>query len=147
MTVQAHYRTATDPELQRVKRFLKENGLSELGVDQWVKNFVVAKDQNGFWVGVAGLELYEKSGLLRSVAVAKRFRGQGYGRILVESVVGNAKAHGVKTLYLLTDDAASYFERFGFQVVDRKDIDEAVKGSVEFTEICQSATAMRRVIS
>lgn len=147
MTVQARYRAATKSDLQRIKSFLGENGLPELGVDEWVDNFVIAEDQNGSLLGVAGLELYEKSGLLRSVAVAKRFRGQGYGRILIESVTGTAKARGVKRLYLLTDDAGAYFERLGFQVVDRKDVDEAVKVSVEFTEICETAAVMRRVIS
>ena len=147
MTVQARYRAATKSDLQRIKSFLGENGLPELGVDEWVDNFVIAEDQNGSLLGVAGLELYEKSGLLRSVAVTKRFRGQGYGRILIESVTGTAKARGVKRLYLLTDDAGAYFERLGFQVVDRKDVDEAVKVSVEFTEICETAAVMRRVIS
>jgi len=66
---------------------------------------------------------------------------------LIESVTGTAKARGVKRLYLLTDDAGAYFERLGFQVVDRKDVDEAVKVSVEFTEVCETAAVMRRVIS
>lgn len=147
MTVQARYRAATQWDLQLIKGFLKENGLPELGVDGWVENFVIAEDQNGSLVGVAGLELYDKSGLVRSVAVDKHFRGQGYGRILVEAVVGKARARGLKTLYLLTDDANAYFERLGFRAVDRKDVDRAVKASVEFTEMCETATAMRKVLS
>jgi N-acetylglutamate synthase-like GNAT family acetyltransferase len=48
---------------------------------------------------------------------------------------------------LLTDDASSYFEGRGFQVVDRNDVDEVVKTSLEFTEACpESATVMRKVI-
>lgn len=120
--------------------------MPELGVDAWVDNFVIVEDEKGALVGVAGLELYNKSGLLRSVAVDERFRSQGHGQVLVESVVRNAKARGVKALYLLTDNASAYFERLGFRVVNREDIDEAVKTSVEFTEMCQDATAMRRVI-
>lgn len=146
MTVQARYRPATESDLHRIKSFLMENGLPELGVDAWVDNFVIVEDEKGALVGVAGLELYNKSGLLRSVAVDERFRSQGHGQILVESVVRNAKARGVKALYLLTDNASAYFERLGFRVVNREDIDEAVKTSVEFTEMCQDATAMRRVI-
>ena len=146
MRVQARCRAATQSDLQVIKGFLKENGLPELGVDGWVENFVIAEDQDGSLVGVAGLELYGKSGLVRSVAVKKSFRGQGYGRILVEAVVGNARARGLKTLYLLTDDASAYFQRLGFQPVDRKEVDRAVKASVEFTEMCEGATAMRRVL-
>ena len=146
MTVPARYRAATQSDLQLIKDFLKENELPGLGVDGWVENFVIAEDQDGSLVGVAGLELYDKSGLVRSVAVDKHFRGQGYGRILVEAVVDNARARGLKTLYLLTDDASGYFKRLGFQAIDRKDVDQAVKASVEFTEMCEGATAMRRVL-
>lgn len=116
-------------------------------MDAWVENFVIAEDQNGSLVGVAGLEFYDKSGLVRSVAVDKHFRGQGYGRILVEAVVEKARARGLKMLYLLTDDANVYFERLGFRAVDRKDVDRAVKASVEFTEMCENATAMRKVLN
>ena len=147
MTLQAHYRVATESDLGRIKSFLKENGLPELGVDRWVKNFVIAEDQDGSLVGVAGLELYDKSGLVRSVAVDNHFRGKGYGRILVEAVVENASARGLKTLYLLTEDASAYFKRLGFQAVDRKDVDRAVKASIEFTDMCEGATVMRRVLS
>ena len=146
MTLQAHHRVATESDLGRIKSFLRENGLPELGVDRWVKNFVIAEDQDGSLVGVAGLELYDRSGVVRSVAVDKHFRGQGYGRILVEAVVDNARARGLKTLYLLTDDASPYFQRLDFQPVDRKDVDRAVKASVEFTEMCEGAMVMRRVL-
>ncbi len=146
MTVQTRYRTATDSDLQRIKRFVKDNGLPELGVDQWVRNFVIAETQDGFLIGVAGLEIYGKSGLLRSVAVDKRHRRQGLGRGLVECIVENAKGRGIASLYLLTEDASAYFKRLGFEIVDRGGIDEAVKASVEFTQICKSATAMHRAI-
>ena len=79
--------------------------------------------------------------------MGERFRSQGHGRILVGLAVTSAKSKGIKTLYLLTDNAAKYFERLGFQVVDRKDIDDAVKVSLEFTEACcESAVAMRKII-
>ena len=147
MTVQARYRAATNSDLVRIKDFLRENGLPELGVDQWVKGFVIAEDQDGSWAGIAGLETYGQSGLLRSVAVDKRLRGRGIGGELVESVVANARAHGTRTLYLLTENASVYFQKLGFQIVDRDNIDEAVKASVECTQICKSATAMRRSLN
>jgi N-acetylglutamate synthase-like GNAT family acetyltransferase len=147
MTVQLQYRAANKSDLPRVKRLLGENGLPGLGVDDWIENFVVAEEQNGLLVGVAGLELYSRIGLLRSVAVDKPRRGEGHGRVLVDLIVRNAKTLGVKMLYLLTDDAVLYFERLGFQTVDRKYVDEGVKASVEFTEMCESAAVMRRAIN
>jgi amino-acid N-acetyltransferase len=140
-------RAATARDLASIKNFLIENELPDLGVDGWVENFVIIEDRTGNWIGVAGLELYGQSGLLRSVAVDKHFRGRGHGRTLVSAVLANARARGLKRVYLLTDDASDYFERLGFQIVDRRDVDEAVKASLEFTEACpESATVMCKVI-
>jgi len=139
-------RHAMKGDLAEISRFLEENGLPTSGVDKCVENFVIAQDKNGSWVGIAGLEVYGKGGLLRSVAVDGRFRGMGQGRALVNAVLRNAKSKGVETVYLLTDNAESYFGGFGFEVVDRKDVDEGVKASVEFGEMCASAVAMRRTL-
>lgn len=140
-------RAATAGDLEKIKGFLKEKGLPDLGVDGWVENFFIIEDEKGSWVGVAGLELYGDSGLLRSVAVDKGSRREGHGRTLVSAVLESAKSRGLRRLYLLTDDASSYFKRLGFQVVDRKDVDELVKTSLEFTEACpESATVMCNVI-
>ncbi len=139
----AQLRQATLADLPQISRFLKENGLPTNGVKESVENFIVATDEKS-WIGIAGLEVYGRSGLLRSVAIAKDSRGLGHGRTLVNAVVDNARARGIETLYLLTDSAEPYFRHLGFEVVKREDIDEAVKASVEFTECCESAAAMRR---
>jgi len=144
MLADVQIRPAMKGEVARISRFLEDNGLPLSGVDKCVENFVVAEDKNGSWVGTAGLEVYGKSGLLRSVAVDARFRGMGQGRALVAAVLRSAQAKNIKTVYLLTDNAESYFGGLGFAVVDRKDVDEAVKASVEFGEMCASAVAMRK---
>ena len=146
MLADVHVRHAMKGDLARISRFLEGNGLPTSGVDKCVENFVVAHDRNGSWVGIAGLEVYGKGGLLRSVAVDGRFRGMGQGRALVNAVFRNAKSKGVETVYLLTENAESYFAGLGFEVVDRKDVDEAVKASVEFGETCASAVAMRKML-
>ena len=140
-------RPATKGDLLRIKKFLQENGLPAVGVDGCVENFVIAENESGSWIGIAGVELYGESGLLRSVAVDKQSRGRGHGRILVNTILGNARDKGIRTIYLLTEDADNYFEHLGFQIVDRKDVDDVVKTSLEFTEACpKSALVMRRAI-
>ena len=141
-----HIRPAVANDLSRVSDFLTENKLPTNGVDKCIGNFMVAEDKEGSWVGIAGFELYGKSGLLRSVAVDERFRGMGQGRALVDAVLRSVKAKGVDTVYLLTDNAEAYFGGLGFEVVDRGDIDDAVKASVEFGEMCASAVAMRKAL-
>jgi N-acetylglutamate synthase-like GNAT family acetyltransferase len=140
-------RVAAARDLERIKGFLRENGLPDLGVDEWVKNFFIIEGENESWIGVAALEVYGESGLLRSLAVDKGSRGEGHGRTLVTSVLTGAKSRGVRRVYLLTDDAGSYFERLGFQVVDRKDVDQAATASLEFTKACpENATVMRKIV-
>ena len=99
MLADVHIRHALKGELARISRFLEGNGLPASGVDKCVENFVVAEDGNGSWVGIAGLEVYNKSGLLRSVAVDWRFRGMGQGRGLVtrRSGMPNRKASKLST--------------------------------------------------
>jgi amino-acid N-acetyltransferase len=140
-------RAATKEDMLRIKEFLRENRLPDLGVDGCVEDFVIAENETGSLIGVAGVEVYGENALLRSVAVDKQSRARGYGRILVNTILGNARDKGVKTIYLLTQDADNYFQRLGFQIVDRKDVDDAVKSSLEFTEACpESTTVMRRTI-
>jgi N-acetylglutamate synthase-like GNAT family acetyltransferase len=140
-------RQATKGDLPRILKFLEENGLPDVGVDECVENFVIAESESGSWIGVAGVEFYDESGLLRSVAVDEHFRGRGHGRILVNAILGNARDRGIKTVYLLTEDADNYFKQLGFQIVDRKDVDDVVQRSLEFTEACpESALVMRKAI-
>ena len=83
MLADVHIGPAMKGDLAEISRFLEDNGLPTSGVDKCVENFVVAHDRNGSWVGIAGLEVYGKRALLRSVAVDGRFRGMGQGRALV----------------------------------------------------------------
>ena len=136
--------TATD--LPQISRFLEENGLPTIGVEKFFENFIVALDQNGSWVGTAGLEVYGKNGLLRSVAVDEHFRGMGYGRTLVNTVLASAREKGIEAIYLLTESAEDYFKGLGFEVVNREDMDAAVRVSPEFTECRETAPAMRKFI-
>ncbi len=138
-------RPATKADLPEICRFLEDNGLPTDDIERFLENFVVALDGNGSWIGTAGLELYGKSGLLRSLAVNKQSRGLGHGRTLVDAVLGHARAKGVETIYLFTDTAESYFKGLGFEAVGRRDIDDRLKSSLEFTE-CKAAVAMRKVI-
>ncbi len=146
MITDTRMRHATAADLQQISRFLTENGLPTNGVNKFFENFIVALDQNGSWIGIAGLEVYGKSGLLRSVAVDKQFRGMGHGRTLVNTILTNAKKKRIETIYLLTESAEDYFKGLGFEVVNRKDIDEATRASPEFTECCETAVAMRKFI-
>jgi len=53
----------------------------------------------------------------------------------------------VATVYLLTETAAGFFPRFGFQPIQRAEVAPAVQQSIEFTSACPaSAQPMRLVL-
>jgi amino-acid N-acetyltransferase len=126
--------------------FLRNNSLPTVGLQDYFENFLIAVDEKGSWVAVAGYELYGQSALLRSVAVDKASRNQGHGRTLVEAVVADAKEQGARTVYLLTETAERYFKTLGFDSVERDQIEPAVKSSPEFGECCSTAHSMRRTL-
>src|SRR5574341_1550725 len=118
-------------------------GLPPDGLREHLGTLLVTHDK-GRIIGSAALELYETAALLRSVAVAAPYRGQGLGHRLTEAALDLARARGMRDVYLLTETAHQFFPRFGFGPVGRDEVPESVKGSVEFTTACpKSAAAMR----
>jgi N-acetylglutamate synthase-like GNAT family acetyltransferase/protein-tyrosine-phosphatase len=143
----ASVRPARKEDLAAVRQFLGEAGLPDAGVEEWLPQFIVAEHQ-GRIVGVAGLELYGPSALLRSVAVRAEYRGGGLGRALVDRLLIGARERGTRDVYLLTTTAESWFPRLGFAPITRDEVPEAVRRSVEFTSACPtSATVMRKSLA
>jgi len=92
----------------------------------------------------AALEAHDRSGLLRTVAVAPGERGRGTGIALVADRLAMARANGLASVYLLTTTAAPLFRRFGFSDADRASAPVALAASPEFAALCpSSATCMR----
>jgi amino-acid N-acetyltransferase len=137
-------RRAMPADHEAVATLLRDLELPTDGVSEWLDQFWVA-DHQGQVVGVAGMERYEDSGLLRSVAVAEEWRGTGVGRALVERVLEEGRTVGVREVYLLTTTAEHYFPRLGFACVNRESVPVALHASAEFTGACPgSAVVMRR---
>lgn len=139
-------RHASSTDIHHLEGFLTDNALPTVGIKDCLENFLIAVDENDCWVGVAGYEMYGQSALLRSVAVDSRSRNQGHGRTLVEAVIADAKSQGVNTVYLLTETAERYFGHLGFDIIERDQIEPAVKTSPEFTECCKTAQLMRKTL-
>jgi amino-acid N-acetyltransferase len=135
-------RDATDRDWDAISALLRRRGLPLDGARDYLAHFIVAVDDEGL-AGVAGLEVYGESALLRSIVAAHD--GRGIGHVLVEQLIARARALGVTDLVLLTTTAAGYFPRFGFETVARTDVPEALLASREFQGACpSSATVMRR---
>jgi amino-acid N-acetyltransferase len=134
-------RRAGRADHEAVATLLRNSELPTEGVAEWLDQFWVAEHQ-GRLVGVAGMERYGDGGLLRSVAVAPGWRGSGLGRALVDRVLEEGRAAGVRDVYLLTTTAEHYFPRLGFVCVDRETVPAAVRGSAEFTGACPASAVV-----
>ncbi len=140
-------RRASHADHEAVTTLLRGLELPTAGVADWLDRFWIAEHDN-LVVGVAGMERYGDGGLLRSVAVAHAWRDSGIGRTLVDRVVAEGRAAGVREVYLLTTTAEHYFPRLGFACVGRETVPAAVRASVEFTGACpDSAVVMRKVVT
>jgi N-acetylglutamate synthase-like GNAT family acetyltransferase len=123
---------------------LLANGLPIAGLEFALGTAVVAR-QDGRIVGCAAVEVYGSAGLLRSVCVEPRQRGLGLGRRLVEQALDVVRKRGVGEIYLLTETAAEWFPRLGFEPGRREDAPEAIQASPEFTGACPvGATFFRK---
>ena len=133
---------ARSSDLKAILSLLTQSGLPQDGVSDHIASALVARSNQAV-VGCAALELYGQSALLRSVAVAEKFKGQGLGKQLTQEILNLGKEKGVSHFYLLTETAGEYFPRFGFQPIDRAEVPDLVQTSVEFTSACPaSALAM-----
>ncbi|MHA2064382.1 MAG: arsenic resistance N-acetyltransferase ArsN2 [Candidatus Thorarchaeota archaeon] len=137
----------TNPsELSSILNLLMEVDLPGEGVKDHISNFLTLKssdmDSDMEPWGCVGLEIYNDSALLRSMAVTPEHQGKGLGTVLTEAIIEDARKKDIKTLFLLTDTAEDFFIRFGFHVVERELVPKDVKQSIEFAKLCLEAPAM-----
>jgi amino-acid N-acetyltransferase len=105
-------------------------------------NFLVATDGD-LLIGVIGLEIFGGYGLLRSAAVHPEYRNRQVASGLLQLLECRAAASGIQEIYLLTETAAAYFARKGFNAIPRNQVPDAIKASSEFSYACPaSATVM-----
>lgn len=140
-------RQARQEDWYPVRALLMQSGLpvDDLGPDR-LDNFLIAED-DGALVGLIGLDVFDTTGLLRSLVVDKTMRKSGIGGKLVGALESAAETAGITELWLLTIDAAPFFERHGFEVVQRDIAPSGIRRTEEFSKLCpDSASLMRKTI-
>jgi UDP-N-acetylmuramate: L-alanyl-gamma-D-glutamyl-meso-diaminopimelate ligase len=101
--------------------------------DDQFPDFFVLRNEKGT-VGCVALEVLGEDAVLRALAVDPEFRGAGYGWMLADMAVGQARWRGVRRIYLLTESASDFFAaKFGFRVVDRSTLGKAVAATETFS--------------
>lgn len=92
-------------------------------------------------VAAVGLEWQGPVGLLRSLAVAPEWRGQGLAQALLRHAETVAAAQGVGTLYLLTTTAEAFFRARGYRPADRALAPAFIRAAPQFSGLCPASAA------
>jgi N-acetylglutamate synthase-like GNAT family acetyltransferase/SAM-dependent methyltransferase len=135
-------RAARAQDLEAASRLVGVCDLPSAGIEaQFGERYVVA-ERDGELLGMAGVEMHGRHGLLRSVGVVPWVRGSGLGAAMVRDRVAWARAHGIESLYLLTMTADRYFARHGFVAVDRGAAPAEIQAAREFSETCPTTAVL-----
>jgi UDP-N-acetylmuramate: L-alanyl-gamma-D-glutamyl-meso-diaminopimelate ligase len=121
-------------DMPAVRELLASGGLwDEPARDHQAPTFFVLRNEQGV-VGSVALEVLGDDAVLRALAVHPEARGAGYGWMLADMAVSQARWRGVRRIYLLTETASDFFAaKFGFRVVDRSTLGKLVAASETFT--------------
>ena len=125
------YSFATPADKAQIRQFLSECGLPTLYIARHLKSFMVARAAKKL-VGVIGLEVYGRVGLLRSLCVEPAYRGRGIARDLNARMLAYAHRRGIDTLYLFTVKAVRFSSKLGFKKIDRKRIPKSIRSTWQF---------------
>jgi len=138
---------ATIDDITVVEELLAENDLPADDVAEKIECIFLAKNDTDL-IGIGGMELHGRYGLLRSLVTAPKFRGGGYGKIITLKLIDHAVESGVAAVYLLTTTASEFFEKLGFSVIDRAVVPTPIAKTSEFKELCpESAVCLRLELS
>jgi UDP-N-acetylmuramate: L-alanyl-gamma-D-glutamyl-meso-diaminopimelate ligase len=126
-------RPAKRADMPTIRDCLVTAGLQdELARDDQYPSFYVLRNESGV-AGTVALEVVGDDAILRSLAVDPEFRGAGYGWMLADMAVSQARWRGVRRIYLVTASASDFFAaKFGFRVVDRSTIAKQVASHETF---------------
>lgn len=119
---------------------LRAEGLPHTDLDEPEREFWQLQ-QGGCVVGYVGVEGTTPDRLLRSFVVLPSHRRGGHGSAALALIETIMVSRGVQSLHLLTTTAAPFFQRLGFESLDRALAPGAIQQSLEFRSICPSTAS------
>ncbi|MGD9812119.1 MAG: arsenic resistance N-acetyltransferase ArsN2 [Sphingobium sp.] len=93
-------------------------------------------------VGFGGYELHGENALLRSIVISPDLRGRGAGRFGTRLILKQAFEDGARRAYLLTETAAPFFEKLGFERIERADAPAEILATRQASALCASSAAL-----
>lgn len=100
------------------ERIMLPRTLTDLYENVW--EFTVMADEQGQLVGCGALKLYSQDvAEIRSLCVDETRKSKGIGRHIMDELLDEAEAFGLKTIFALTV-APVFFQKLGFREVPRE---------------------------
>ena len=90
-------------------------------------------------VAVIGLEIKNRSALLRSLAVDPAYRNRRIATGLVAKIEDYARSLKVDRLYLLTLTAEVFFKKRGYRIAERDAAPSGIQATAEFNTLCPAS--------
>lgn len=126
---------AISEDNQEIIELLQNSQLPSEDIDLKKQDFFIL-EKEGVPVALCAVEIYESDALLRSFAVVDKFRGKGLGFQIYIDVLDYLVKREVKSVFLLTTTAESWFERYGWMKIKREAVPSAIKETSEFKSVC-----------
>jgi len=92
-----------------------------------VRDFIVLEDNRKIYGTCALHILWEDLAEIRSLAVKKEYQKRGIGKKLVRRCLGEAKALGIKRVFVLTYQQ-DFFKKLGFADIDKSSLPQKIWG-------------------
>jgi amino-acid N-acetyltransferase len=101
-----------------------------VGYYEAVQEFLVAQAEDGELVGCGALHvMWDDLAEVRTLAVARAWRGHGVGHRLLEGLIERARALGLRRLFCLTFEV-DFFRSHGFSVIQGTPVPTDVYGEL-----------------
>lgn len=138
-----NYRDAIVEDIKQIECLLSSYALPVNDIEENLHNFFVA-EQDKEIAGVCGFEHYSEIALLRSMAVAEKYRENAIGKALFELFKKRIYKLKIKEVYLLTENASDYFKKIGFVEQSRQALPETILQTKQFKSICPTSAIVMR---
>ncbi len=111
-----------------VNSYAEESVMLPISINQIyekLRNFSVI-EKNGQVIGCGALKIVWKDlGEIRSVAIARSQKNKGYGRVLINELLAEAKRLDLKKVFVLTY-VSGFFEKMGFEKISKSKLPHKV---------------------
>lgn len=139
MTAAIALRAASGGDESAVRALLRAASLPDDLARSWFPRDAIVATDGAHIIGAAAFERAGDDALLRSVVVSPAQRGHGLGERLTRDRLDAMRRAGLRGAYLLTTDAAAFFERLGFVAVERAGAPAPLQALGQFASLCPAS--------